>query len=104
MKSDYAVPLGRDEHVRFLRPLEFLDNEMMYFHEGGYPNYDLMRDVIYYLQHYADRHHHPREDIIEDTFTPREKALTHEVGTRQEQWGLGPPYSCRPVIRNTPPV
>ena len=66
MKSDYAVPLWHDEHERFLRLLDFLDTEMMCFHEGGHPNYDLMRDVIYYLQHYANRHHHPRE-----------KALTH---------------------------
>ncbi len=69
MKSEYAVPLWHDEHARFLRLLYFLDNEMMCFHEGGHPNYDLMRDIIYYWQHYANHYHHPRETVEAATAT-----------------------------------
>lgn len=85
MKSEYAVPLWHDEHARFLRLLDYLDTEMLSFHAGGHPNYDLMRDVIYYLQHYADRYHHPREDVAfalmlkhEPALAPQVKRLMHE--------------------------
>jgi len=79
MKSEYAVPLWHDEHERFLRLLDFLDTEMMCFHEGGHPNYDLMRDVIYYLQHYADRYHHPREDMAFELMLKRDAALAPHI-------------------------
>ena len=51
----------------------------MAFHEGGHPNYDLMRDVIYYLQHYADRYHHPREDMAFELMLKHKPALAPDV-------------------------
>ena len=50
------------EHVRFERLLDYLDRQLPAFHEGQDPDYELLRDVVYYLHHYADRYHHPRED------------------------------------------
>lgn len=85
MKTEDAVRMWRDEHARFARLLDFLDTQMMAFHEGGHPNYELMRDVVYYLQHYADRYHHPREDVAfamllerEPSLAPAIKRLMHE--------------------------
>ena len=75
MKTEDAVRMWQDEHARFARLLDFLDVQMMAFHEGGHPNYELMRDVIYYLQHYADRYHHPREDVAFALMIEREPAL-----------------------------
>jgi hemerythrin-like domain-containing protein len=51
------------DHVRFARLLDFLETQMAEFHAGRRPNYDLIRDAMFYLQHFADRFHHPREDV-----------------------------------------
>jgi hemerythrin-like domain-containing protein len=57
------VILWQSEHERFARLLDFLDKQLTAFHAGEHPQYDLMRDAVYYLHHYADRFHHPREDV-----------------------------------------
>lgn len=56
------VAMWHAEHVRFASLLDFLEQQMAAFHEGQDPDYELMRDVVHYLHHYADRFHHPRED------------------------------------------
>ena len=76
MKTQDAIRMWHDEHARFSRLIDFLDTQMMAFHEGGHPNYELMRDVVYYLQHYADRYHHPREDVAFALMLEREPALS----------------------------
>lgn len=50
------------EHKNFSRLLDILQKELDAFHEGGRPNYDLMVDIVSYLRHFPDLHHHPRED------------------------------------------
>lgn len=52
-----------DEHLRFGRLLDLLATQVATFHAGQQPDYDLMRDIIHYLRHFADRFHHPREDV-----------------------------------------
>ena len=49
--------------MRFAELLDFLEAQMDAFHAGGDPNYDLIRDAVFYLQHYAGRFHHPCEDV-----------------------------------------
>lgn len=51
------------EHVDFLRLLDLLELQISLFHEGATPRYDVMLDIVYYLTHFADRFHHPREDV-----------------------------------------
>lgn len=70
-----AVRYWHEEHRRFARLLDFLDAEMTAFHDGGHPDYGLMQDVVHYLQHYADRYHHPREDIAFARLLERAPAL-----------------------------
>ena len=55
--------LWHGEHMRFASLLDFLQQQMAEFHAGRHPNYELMRDAVHYLQHYAGRFHHPREDV-----------------------------------------
>lgn len=52
------------EHVNFLRLLDILQKELDAFHHGAQPNYDLMVDIVSYLRHFPDVHHHPREDVM----------------------------------------
>ena len=51
------------EHVNFARLLDLLEAQVAAFHRAGHPNYDLMGSIVYYLRSFADRFHHPREDV-----------------------------------------
>lgn len=53
----------KEEHVDFLRLLDLLEQQISLFHGGATANYDLMLDIVYYLTHFADKFHHPREDV-----------------------------------------
>jgi len=50
------------EHANFSRLLDILEKQVDAFHEAKQPNYDLMVDIVSYLRHFPDLHHHPRED------------------------------------------
>lgn len=51
------------EHVDFLRLLDLFELQISFFHKGATPDYQLMLDIVYYLTHFADKFHHPREDV-----------------------------------------
>jgi hemerythrin-like domain-containing protein len=51
------------DHINFARLLDILDEQVAALREGGSPNYALMGDVLYYMRHFTDRVHHPREDV-----------------------------------------
>lgn len=57
------IETWHNEHAHFSRLLKILDGQVITFYEGLHPNYDLMRDIVYYLRNFADRFHHPREDV-----------------------------------------
>ena len=57
-----SISLWRAEHRHFARLLDLLEQQVVAFHADDGPNYELMLDVISYLQDYADQYHHPRED------------------------------------------
>lgn len=64
--------LWHREHMRFAWLLDFLQQQITAFHLGRHPNYELMRDAVHYLQHYADRFHHPREDVAFERLAERD--------------------------------
>ena len=63
------------DHVRFGRLLDMLEKEVTLFHSGEQPNYELMRDIVLWLRHYADGVHHPREDVAFERMVERDPAL-----------------------------
>lgn len=63
------------EHAQFLRLLDLLDAQVGAFHEGEQPNYELMHDIVFYLKHYGDRFHHPRENVAFERLAVHEPAL-----------------------------
>jgi hemerythrin-like domain-containing protein len=63
------------DHVRFGRLLDRLQKEVTLFHSGEQPNYELMRDIVLWLRHYADGVHHPREDLAFERLVQRDPAL-----------------------------
>jgi hemerythrin-like domain-containing protein len=57
------IALWHAEHVGFSRLLDLLEKQVAAFHGGERPSYELMRDNLFYLRHFPDRFHHPREDV-----------------------------------------
>ena len=72
-----ADPSARwhSEHVDFNRLLDLLEEQVGAFHTGEAPNYNLMRDIVHYLTAYADRLHHPREDVAFQRLVQRDPSL-----------------------------
>lgn len=54
--------LWRGEHGRFRRLLDLLEANIGLLDGEGQPNYGLMLDILYYLRHYPDHFHHPKEN------------------------------------------
>lgn len=54
------------EHVYFRQLLDLLHKQIDLFRSGQEPSYELMLDIISYLQDYSDKVHHPREDVAFD--------------------------------------
>ena len=71
--------IWRAEHVNFTRLLDLLEKQVAAFHAGGQPDYDLMRDVVYYLRQYADLVHHPQEDIAFARLLERDPAMKPQI-------------------------
>jgi len=60
-----ADPLAvwHNEHINFARLLDLLEEQLTAFREGETPDYALMADILYYMRNFADRVHHPPEDV-----------------------------------------
>jgi hemerythrin-like domain-containing protein len=71
----YTLMLWHADHLNFDRLLTYLDAELRRLHEGGEPDYALMLDIMYYMTHYADVLHHPKEDVVFARMKAREPAL-----------------------------
>jgi hemerythrin-like domain-containing protein len=56
--------LWRADHVNFGRLLNLLESELDLLHDAGSPHYQLMLDIMYYMTHYSDVLHHPKEDLM----------------------------------------
>lgn len=57
------LSLWHAEHLKFGRLLNVLEDQIRQFHAGESPDYVLIGDIVFYLQHYADAFHHPREEV-----------------------------------------
>ena len=73
------------EHVNFAKLLNLLEAELNLFHKGDSPNYELMLDIMFYMTHYPDVLHHPREDLAFAKIKKREKSAGATVDELSEQ-------------------
>lgn len=55
--------LGQD-HARLAGLLDLLDALLDRFHAGAEPDYELMSELLEYMDSYSDTIHHPTEDLI----------------------------------------
>ena len=52
------------DHRHLTHLLDLLDRLQNMFHEGTEPDYELMCEMLEYMENYADQVHHPTEDLI----------------------------------------
>ena len=57
------ISLWHAEHLNFVTLLDLLEVELDRFGRGKAPDYELMLDVMFYMTHYPDALHHPKEDL-----------------------------------------
>ena len=70
-----TLSLLREEHVNFGKLLDLLDGELALFHKGESPNYELMLDIMFYMTHYPDMLHHPKEELAFAKLMRRDASL-----------------------------
>jgi hemerythrin-like domain-containing protein len=58
-----SISLWQAEHVNFATLLDLLEEQLDLFHRGKKPDYEMMLDIMFYMTHYPDVLHHPREDL-----------------------------------------
>lgn len=58
-----SIALWHTEHANFAKLLDLLETELDLFHKGESPDYELMLDIMFYMTHYPDVLHHPKEDL-----------------------------------------
>lgn len=67
------------EHVNFRKLLDVLETQLGLFHRGESPDYQLMTDIVYYMTHYPDAFHHPKEDVIFSRLLKRDSSVAKSV-------------------------
>lgn len=58
------VDAWQQDHMNFSKLLDMLEGEIRLFHAAAAPDYELMLDIMYYMTHYPDVYHHPKEDLV----------------------------------------
>jgi hemerythrin-like domain-containing protein len=69
------------DHVNFAKLLDQLETELQSLHDGQLPQYDLMLDIMYYMTHYSDVLHHPKEDLV----FARVKERDHDAAAKVDE-------------------
>lgn len=63
------------DHINFAGLLDLLEEQVIAFHRGERPNYNLMGTILYYLRNFGDRVHHPREDVAYARLVERDPGM-----------------------------
>jgi len=74
-----TLALWHAEHVNFSKLLNVLDGQLMLFHGGKAPDYELMLNIMFYMTHYSDVLHHPKEDLVFAKIREREIGVAGTV-------------------------
>ena len=81
----YTLMLWHADHVNFGRLLAILESELGRVHDTATPDYQLMLDILYYIEHYSDTLHHPKEDLVFERIGARDGGLADLVAALRRQ-------------------
>jgi hemerythrin-like domain-containing protein len=73
------------DHRNFSRLLDLIEQQVDAFHAGKRSDYELMHSIVYYLRHYPDCFHHPREDIAFARLVKRDPTLQLTIARRKQE-------------------
>jgi hemerythrin-like domain-containing protein len=73
------VSTWKDEHRTFSTLFQILEKQLKVFREDDTPNYDLMLEIVNYMLDYADRFHHPMEDLVFDIIAVRVPQVREKI-------------------------
>ncbi|HXF67135.1 MAG TPA: hemerythrin domain-containing protein [Burkholderiales bacterium] len=79
------ISVWREEHRRFAQLFGVLESQVARLRAGQEPDYDLMRNLVYYLRHWASRVHHPREDAAFARIVERDPGLRLPVNRLMQE-------------------
>ncbi len=80
-----AIAHWHAEHVNFAKLLDLLEGQLDLFHKGESPDYDMMLDIMFYMTHYSDVLHHPKEDLAFARIKEREASVRATVDELTDQ-------------------
>jgi len=69
------ISLWHAEHLNFVTLLDLFEAELDRFSRGKAPDYELMLDIMFYMTHYPDVLHHPKEDLAFARIAARNAAV-----------------------------
>jgi hemerythrin-like domain-containing protein len=80
-----GIALWNRDHANFAVLLDLLERQLDLFHDGESPDYELMSDIMFYMTHYTDLVHHPREDLAFARIKEREPSVEAVVDELEAQ-------------------
>lgn len=75
-----AILLLRLEHGNMARLLDWIDDQIQMLETGAAADYALLSQAMYYMQHYPDQCHHPKENLVLEVIAQRNPEAASEVG------------------------
>src|SRR5678816_3461811 len=82
------IALWHAEHVNFATLLELGLEEIERFSRGKAPDYELMLDIMFYMTHYPDVLHHPKEDLAFARIAARDPSVRAVVDVLAHEHAL----------------
>ena len=80
-----ALERWHADHCNFSRVLDVVERQVDAFRADRQPDFELLRSIVYYLRHFPDRFHHPREDIAFARLIERDPQLQLEIARRVQE-------------------
>jgi hemerythrin-like domain-containing protein len=68
-----------NEHVYMFNLLDSLNEQVGYIVSGEDADFNLLLDIVDYMQNFPDRYHHPKEDIIYQRMALRDSDVARDV-------------------------
>jgi len=69
----------RQDHRNTARLMHLLEEQVQSLEASTRTDFELMQDVMQYMTHYPDRHHHPTEDLVFQRLVARDESARAAV-------------------------
>lgn len=74
-----------EDHVNIAKLLSLLEDEIEKFDAEQNPDYQCMTDIMRYMTHYPDMHHHPNEELIFSRLAERSPSSHEDIDHLSEE-------------------